>query len=245
MSLPRGRLHRAFAHNDYARERPLLEALEHGFAAVEADVFLVEGHLLVGHGERDLRPDRTLASVYLDPLRDLVLTNGEIYHDATLILLIDVKSDPVTTYAALHRALAAHESMFTQHRPEEIRPGPIEVILSGHVDLGALEVEPVRLMSADGRPRHLDEGVSPVCTMISEKWSKLFDWSGEGPMPKVERARLHDLVNRIHDHGLMARFWGTHERLWPELDAAGVDLIIADDLPGMAAYFAATDAPPR
>lgn len=49
-------LRRAFAHNDYARERPLYDALEHGFTAIEVDVFLEEGQLLVGHGTRDLLP---------------------------------------------------------------------------------------------------------------------------------------------------------------------------------------------
>jgi len=37
----------AHAHNDYQHERPLLDALAHGFQSVEADVFLVEGKLLV------------------------------------------------------------------------------------------------------------------------------------------------------------------------------------------------------
>ena len=64
------RLARAFAHNDYAQQRPLLDALAHGFAAIEADIHLVDGELLVGHGKRDLVPGRTLATTYLEPLVD-------------------------------------------------------------------------------------------------------------------------------------------------------------------------------
>ena len=36
-------LAQAHAHNDYEHDRPLLDALEHGFTSVEADVWLVDG----------------------------------------------------------------------------------------------------------------------------------------------------------------------------------------------------------
>ena len=42
-------LERAHAHNDYEHERPLLDALDHGFCSVEADIVLSEGELLVAH----------------------------------------------------------------------------------------------------------------------------------------------------------------------------------------------------
>ena len=66
----------AHAHNDYEHARPLAEALERGFCSVEADVYLVEGRLLVAHDRKDVKPERTLASLYLDPLRDRVRRGG-------------------------------------------------------------------------------------------------------------------------------------------------------------------------
>src|SRR5437773_10344211 len=85
----------AHAHNDYEHKRPLLDALDHGFCSVEADVFLVEGDLLVGHTRKDLRPERTLEKLYLDPLRERVKANGgKVYAGGpTVFLLIDVKSE--------------------------------------------------------------------------------------------------------------------------------------------------------
>ena len=50
---------RAHAHNDYEHERPLLDALDHGFASVEADVWLVDGQLLVAHDREDVDFART------------------------------------------------------------------------------------------------------------------------------------------------------------------------------------------
>src|SRR5437773_8402832 len=66
----------AHAHNDYLHARPLLDALDHGFCSVEADIYLVEGQLLVAHDRDKVKPDRTLQSLYLDPLRERVRKNG-------------------------------------------------------------------------------------------------------------------------------------------------------------------------
>src|SRR4051794_2449732 len=60
----------AHAHNDYEHARPLLDALDNGFCSVEADIHLVDGKLLVAHDRAHVRPDRTLQSLYLDPLRE-------------------------------------------------------------------------------------------------------------------------------------------------------------------------------
>lgn len=43
-------LPRAHAHNDYEHARPLLDALDHGFTSVEADVWLVDGELPTWRG---------------------------------------------------------------------------------------------------------------------------------------------------------------------------------------------------
>src|SRR5437660_12585606 len=64
------------AHNDYEHKRPLFDALEHGFCSVEADIYLVDGQLLVAHNRSQVKPERTLQALYLDPLRELVKKNG-------------------------------------------------------------------------------------------------------------------------------------------------------------------------
>ena len=93
----------AFAHGDCEHPRPLLDALDHGFANVEADVHLVGDELLVAHDAEDLRPGRTLAALYLDPLRERVRRNGgSVYRQPTpFSLLVDVKTDSEPAYAAV------------------------------------------------------------------------------------------------------------------------------------------------
>src|SRR5215475_7710089 len=67
---------RVHAHNDYEHKRPLFDALDHGFCSVEADIYLVDGALLVAHDRDQVKPERTLQALYLDPLRERVKTNG-------------------------------------------------------------------------------------------------------------------------------------------------------------------------
>src|SRR5213596_3180460 len=81
----------AHAHNDYEHKRPLLDALDHGFCSVEADIWLINGKLFVAHDFRDVKTNRTLESLYLEPLRERVRKNGgRIYPDGPeFTLLID------------------------------------------------------------------------------------------------------------------------------------------------------------
>ncbi len=97
----------AHAHNDYAHARPLLDALDHGFCSVEADIFFTNGCLLVAHKFSQTKPERTLQALYLDPLRDRVRKNGgRVFPDGPeFTLLIDLKQDWRTLYPPLRAVL--------------------------------------------------------------------------------------------------------------------------------------------
>src|SRR4051812_22414032 len=66
----------AHSHNDYEQTRPLFDTLAHGFLSVEADIWFQNEKLLVAHTPLAWKPDRTLQSLYLDPLRERVKRNG-------------------------------------------------------------------------------------------------------------------------------------------------------------------------
>src|SRR5690348_11986597 len=97
----------AHAHNDYEHKRPLLDALEHGFCSFEADIHLVDGQLLVAHNRAATKSNRTLQSLYLDPLRERIRKNGgRVYPGGPeCTLLIDLKSDWHTIYPVLRKRL--------------------------------------------------------------------------------------------------------------------------------------------
>src|SRR5260221_9689444 len=118
-------LPRAHAHNDYEHTRPLADALDQGFCSVEADIHLIQGHLLVAHDPRALRPERSLQALYLDPLKKRITENGgRVYRDGpSVTLMIDVKSDAAQSYAALKETLKPYESILTVFREGKIEPG--------------------------------------------------------------------------------------------------------------------------
>lgn len=239
---PVGRpLQQAHAHNDYLHERPLADALSHGFASVEADIFLVDGKLLVAHEKRDIKPERTLEALYLDPLQRLVRKNGgSVYPGGGAFhLLIDLKSAGEPTYAALSKVLARYADMITSTRDGKLEPKAVNVVVSGNRPRKLMEGETVRYAGYDGRLGDLDSDVSAdFMPLVSDNWAVAFKWKGQGTMPEVERAKLVDAVNKAHAHGRRIRFWATPESIdaWRVLQAAGVDMINTDDLAGLEKF---------
>ncbi|MEC3978567.1 phosphatidylinositol-specific phospholipase C/glycerophosphodiester phosphodiesterase family protein [Amycolatopsis sp. H20-H5] len=244
-------LPQAHAHNDYEHARPLFDALDQGFTSVEADIYLVDGQLLVGHNAEDLKPERTLEALYLDPLRDRVLRNhGGVYpRPAAFQLLVDVKSESVSTYAALEKRLRdpRYSFLFTSYFFGHVQRHAVTAVLSGNRPKDVLLRERYRLAFYDGRildTSDLGLGSDPrVTPLVSDNWTGLFTWTGAGPFPAAERARLHELVDRAHAAGQRIRFWATpdaagasRDALWRELADAGVDHLNTDDLSGLAVF---------
>jgi hypothetical protein len=228
-------LKNAHAHNDYLHPRPLFDALDQGFCSVEADVFLVDAKLLVGHSALELKPGRTLESLYLDPLRERVRANGgKVYRDGPPCwLLVDVKSEAKSTYAALHDVLARYTNMLTTIDGDKVERKAITVVVSGNMAKDVMAKQPRRFAGYDGRAGDVDSTLPPhLMPWVSDSWTKLFTWRGEGKMSGEERAKFRDFVRRAHDHGRLLRFWNTPESpaFWAELRAAGVDLINTDRL---------------
>ena len=234
----------AHAHNDYEHERPLRDALSHGFTSVEADVWLVDGELLVAHDLVDVDPARTLESLYLDPLQDLARGRGRSVYpgwDGSVQLLIDIKSDGEPTYAAIHEALAEHGSIMTRTVHGRVQEGPVTAVISGNRPLETMRSQAVRYAFYDGRSGDLGSGLpASLMPLVSDNWTRLFTWQGHGEMPAAERERLHAFVDEAHGAGHRVRFWATPDQpgaardaMWTQLADAGVDHINTDDLAGL------------
>lgn len=231
----------AHAHNDYLHERPLLDAIDHGFTSVEADVYLIDGELLVAHTRPELDPERTLRRLYLDPLRQKVRQGrGRVWPGGpTLTLLVDVKADGKASYQALAKLLAEYDDMISVVRDGRLETKAVTVIVSGDRARETIAADEPRHVGIDGRLSDLDSSApSNLLPLISDNWTLHFRWRGEGPMPAAERAKLLDIVHRAHDRGRRVRFWATPDNpaLWRELIAAKIDLINTDDLAGLERF---------
>jgi Glycerophosphoryl diester phosphodiesterase family len=234
----------AHAHNDYYHARPLLDALDQGFGSVEADVFLVDGELLVAHSSLEVRRDRTLEKLYLEPLAKRCKANaGRVYRDGPeLTLLVDLKTEAEATYAKLLEKLIPFEALLTKLVDGKVTSSAVRIVVSGNRPVETMAKQASRLAFLDGRMNDLDAN-SPVdlAPLISDQWSNHFKWRGRDAMLQDEVDKLNALVAKAHAQKRKLRFWGApdNEATWNQLATAGVDLINTDKLSELANFLSA------
>lgn len=232
---------RAHAHNDYRHPRPLFDALAHGFSSVEADIFLVDGKLLVAHERSELRPERTLEALYLDPLHELIRENGgRVYRNGPRFTLhIDIKTDGIETYRVLSPLLARYGDILDSVEGGEVTRRAVMAVVSGNRPQELMAAETTRYAGIDGRLSDLDsDKPAHLMPLISDHWGRNFRWRGGGPIPPDEKEKLRGIIEKIHAKGRRVRFWATPEvpAVWSELYASGADYINTDDLCGLQEF---------
>jgi len=159
-------------------------------------------------------------------------------------LLIDIKSDGPTTYAAIHRALRKYRSITTVFVGGRTIERAVTPVISGNRPLELMKAQKVRYAGYDGRLADLGSKLpASLMPLVSDNWTKHFTWTGVGPFPAAEQAKLRTIVTTAHRAGYRVRFWATpdvpgapREAVWSALVAAGVDHLNTDDLHGLE-YF--------
>ena len=230
----------AHSHNDYERARPLFDALKQHFLSVEADIHFINNRLYVAHDAENIAPDRTLQSLYLEPLREQIRKNGGfVYNKATpLVLFIDIKTGADSTYLALTDVLNAYSDILTSYQNDDIHRGAVDVVISGNRPLEIMKTQKIRYASYDGRITDLESNLpASLLSFISDNWTKYFEWTGSGKFPDAEKQNLYSIVKQAHEKGRKVRFWKTDVdtleyqiNLWNELLNAGVDIINTDKI---------------
>ncbi|WKN42196.1 phosphatidylinositol-specific phospholipase C/glycerophosphodiester phosphodiesterase family protein [Tunicatimonas pelagia] len=227
----------AHAHNDYQHERPLLDALAHGFTSVEADILLIDGKLYVGHD----RPEGshslpTLEEAYLEPLQQRVTQqNGKVYagYNGDFYLMLDFKTEAKSTYNRLKEVLHPYQDMLSYTENDTYHPGAVTIFLSGNRPIEQVRQEPLRWVSIDGRPADLAQGYSAeFMPVISQHYRAVIDWDGKEPLSRKQLKKLRKITRTAHQEGKKVRLWATPENalVWKTLLEAEVDLINTDKL---------------
>ena len=229
----------AHAHNDYEHDKPLFEALSHGFTSVEADVHLMHNELYVVHdAPENWSHTPTLEDLYLIPLQQRVQQNsGRVYpgYNEFFYLMIDFKTDADQTYVKLKEVLKKYESMLSivgengKDQPEK----QVKIFISGNRPITQLLQDQEKLAGLDGRPADLEKGY-PVSVMpvISDNYNNHLSWDGTGKVDRKERKKLKDMINKANDQGKIVRLWAAPDtsEAWDFLLSMGVGLINTDRL---------------
>ena len=236
----------AHAHNDYEHGFPLWDALHNGFISIEVDVHLVDGEFLVAHDVEDVQPNRTIRTMYLDPLQELhMLNRGKVYSDGSgVILLVDVKTEEPGTWRALREVLMDYKEMLSFYRDGIVVEDSVTVVISGNRDWQAMSADHNCPAFYDGRIEDLyinpDSGLIPL---ISAGWGDEFAWEGQGEIPEKDRVKMLGIIEKAHTQGRKVRFWGTdvpdealQKQIWDLLLDSGVDFINTDKLEKFRSY---------
>ncbi|MDO5607271.1 MAG: hypothetical protein Q4G08_02335 [Capnocytophaga sp.] len=197
------------SHNDYQQKQPLAEALKHRVKSIEADVFLVDDELCVAHFPHQIRKEKTLAKMYLEPLFAHFQKNKD--NDDELFLMIDIKRDGEKVFPLLEKMLLPYGEMLTKYENGIVHKKPVRIILSGNRPLELMAQQKSRFSFADGRispneNNFADENFTP---MYSNNWKKIFTWNGKGTFPEREKIVLDKLSKEAENQGIWLRFWNT------------------------------------
>ena len=225
----------AHSHNDYEQKRPFDEAYEQQFGSIEADLFLVDGVLYTAHNKADIKPDRTFAKLYLDPiLAQIKKNNGKIYGQEGLILqlLIDLKTPAEETLEALVKILEPSKEIFG-------KGGSVKIVISGNTPAPEKFSQYPSYIFFDGRPgvAYTSEQLDRI-GLISQAFQKYSFWNGEGEIPKKDKKAVAEVIRQTHDLKRKMRFWATPDNIntWKTMMALGVDYLNTDKVIEMGDY---------
>jgi hypothetical protein len=235
---PRGSLP-AYAHNDYLNAHPLSDALSLGYKGVEADVFLVNGELQLGHDRRAAAQDGTFETLYLAPLRALVARCGTLTADEQPFLLtVEIKEESRPTFDTLVAVLTRYPDLFSRNNRQADSSGnstpPVQAVLVGWYPPGFADSISIplsrqaRLQRDDKPPADAaDHGVGLISLDYAETIGRRWETPAHRRhwLSAIRQTKAAFPVRRIRAYHVPV-----NERIYRDLLAAGVDLIGTPEL---------------
>lgn len=244
------------SHNDYWRRVPLFSALQAGCIGIEADVWLYDEELYVGHDTASLQPNRTFESLYVDPLVKILERQNpstQFYNGSdhgvfdtspyqTLTLLVDLKTGGEETWPHVVRQLEPlrRGGWLSHFEGGKAHMGAITVVGSGNTAFSQV------VANSTFRDTFFDAPLDKLGDGDFDSTNSYYaSVSFHATIGDVEAGQLSpDQVTRIrrhakaaHDKGLKARYWdlpgwpiSLRNHVWGVLVQEGVDILNVDDL---------------
>ncbi|CAJ2509753.1 Uu.00g056530.m01.CDS01 [Anthostomella pinea] len=234
------------SHNDYTNQQiPVFQALSAGCVSIEADVWLVDGDVSIGHKEPAV--GRTLGKQYVEPLKAILDHNGGSVYKANTTqgfsLLVDFKSKDDETLDAVVKALdplrqADYLSKVVDGKFQEKQ---VTVVASGDAPfdrISKFDGIPGKDVFYDAKLTDLDK--EDYNTLNSYWASAQFGKAARGDVENQrlsgdQTGKIEAQVKAAHDKGLKVRYWDLPgDYIWEQLSALGVDRLNADDMSATA-----------
>ncbi|CAG8955486.1 hypothetical protein HYFRA_00010353 [Hymenoscyphus fraxineus] len=251
------------SHNDYWRDIPFYSALSQGAISIEADVWLYNGTLHIGHEQGALTNERTFDRLYVSPILDVLKRqnpksrflpapthNGVFDTDAgqTLYLFVDLKTDGASTWPVVIKALEPlrEAGFLTRVNNGTLTKGAVTVIGTGNTPLNLVQPVLSRDYFWDGPIATLNTTFSNITASVSPIASASYKSTfgtvtGAKGLNETMLEVLRGQVKVAKEKGILLRYWdqpgwpiGTRNGIWRQLRDEGVDLINVDDLEAAA-----------
>lgn len=211
--------------------------MAYGAASVEADVWLYNETLYVGHERSALTEARTFEALYVEPLLDVLQrenpqskfvaapTHNGVYDTSsgqTIYLFVDLKTDGPETWPYVIQALEPLRKagyLTTAAGIEDdaaVTPGPVTVVGTGNTPIQYFVDNP----GTSTKPRdvfydaHLDQLAttesnitSAVSPIASVAFSAVFGEIIETSMNDTQLSILQSQIETARDRGIGARYW--------------------------------------
>lgn len=222
----------AHAHNDYEHMLPFYTAYRAGFGSIEADIFPVNGVLLVAHSKKEIKAQRTLKNLYLDPLLKELQSNAK----RKVKLLIDIKENYKESLQLLMQELDPLKkylvTSFDKNKPVTIlisgeRPAPDEY--KNYPDYIFFD-DDLKLFHSPGEWKRVG--------LVSLSFERYSSWKGEGAISDKDKNLLIHTIDSVHHAGKQIRFWAApdNENSWATQMKLDVDFIGTDKIDKFAAF---------
>jgi alkaline phosphatase len=221
----------AHSHNDYKNNIPFYRAYNAGFGSIEADVFAVNGQLMVAHKEEEITPARSLKLMYIDPLVEKLKKDTA----RKLRLLIEIKKDYTITLPLVISELKP----LSQYFDYSGHPGRLSIVMTGKVPPGEVMLTYPAWMSFD--VDHMS-GFTPQqftkIGLISVPFDKYSKWNGAGELANEDADRITGLIDSAHALGKKIRFFAIPDTstCWKKLIKLRADVIGTDHINELADF---------
>jgi alkaline phosphatase len=206
------------SHNDYEQIAPFWTAYDAGCSSIEVDVFLIDGQLMVSHIIDNIAIENTLEKLFLEPLQEIIGKQKK-----EIQLLIDVKTEPLASLAAIVTALTKYPDLIAGN-------SKIRFAISGNRPDDEKYKNYPNFINFDYQsiktwPANMDK----VALVSLPFYSHSF-WKGDVTLSEKDKEKLKESIGLVHSKGKKIRFWATPdtELAWHTLYDLGIDYINTD-----------------
>ncbi|MEP7374063.1 MAG: alkaline phosphatase [Chitinophagaceae bacterium] len=221
----------AHAHNDYLHTVPFYTAYNTGFGSIEADIFPVNGILCVAHNKKEIQPQLTLKSLYLEPLIKELKANKS----RRIKLLVDIKEDHELSLKLLLQEIEP----LIQYLSTPQNNKQLAILISGERPLPAeYKNYPDYIFFDDDLKLTHSASEWERVGQVSLQFTRYSSWKGENFIDTIDKKRLQHVIDSVHRARKTIRFWAApdNEASWILQTQLGVDLIGTDKIDELASF---------